>query len=135
MLDGVPRRLGQPLTASMASANRRATMTGRSAPCLASTAIACGSYDARLMLGWCSAEQRAPQLAQHAWELMEGQRMKRREAERGADGLCRKYGRVSDGCFGCDALACTLVAGAQRASLPDTGNLVEVWAGASRHCS
>ena len=84
MLDGVPRTLGRPLTARVASATRRATFAGRSTPCLACEAMRCRSCDARLMCGWCSAEQRGSQLAQHDWKRMEGRRMERGAAVRGA---------------------------------------------------
>ena len=132
-LDGVPRPVGRPLTAALASATRRTALASCSTPCLASAAMRSRSWYARMMRGWCSAEQRASQLVWHAWKWMEGRRMERGTAGRGVGGLCRKHGRVSDGRCDCDVLACTCVAGTQRTSLPDTQNLVEVWVGASRH--
>ena len=133
MLDGLPRPLGRPLTAPLASVTRWTILADCSTPCHASEAMRRRSCDARLMRGWCSAEQRASQLTWHAWKWMEGRSVERRTAGRGVGGLFRKHGRVSDGRCDCDVLACTCVAGTQRTSLPDTQNLVEVWVGASRH--
>ena len=133
MLDGVPRTLGRPLTAILASATRRATLTGRITPCLASEAMSCRSHDARVRCGWCSAEQRGSQLAQHAWKRMEGRRMERGAAARGVGGLYCTQGRVCDGRCGRLELGCTLLPVSAKARVPDTPNLVEVWVGASTH--
>ena len=133
MLDGLPRPLGRPLTAPLASVTRWTILADCSTPCHASEAMRRRSCDARLMRGWCSAEQRASQLAQHVWKLMEGRRVERGEAERGAGGHFGISGGLSEGRCDRDMLACTRVPCTQRMSLPDTRNLVEVWARASRH--
>ena len=120
MLDGVPRPLGRPLPASMASATRRATMAGRSTPRRVSAAMRSRTCDASWMHGLCSVEACVSQLARHAWRRVEGRRMTRGAAERGAGGLCRTFGFVSDG--RCDqlVLVCTRGPGAWRTALPDT---------------
>ena len=120
MLDGVPRALGRPLPASMASTTRRTTMAGHSTPCRVSAAVRGRSCAASRMLGWCLAEACASTLERHAWKRMEGRWMTRGAAERGADGHCRTFGLVSDGRCNQLVLACTRVPSAWRTALPDT---------------
>ena len=133
MLDGLPRPLGRPLTAPLASVTRWTILADCSTPCHASEAMRRRSCDARLMRGWCSAEQRASQLAQHVWKLMEGRRVERGAAGRGVGGHSCKHGCVCDGRCGRHELGCTLLPVSAEARVPDTWNLVEIWACASRH--
>ena len=133
MLGSLPRPLGRPLIATLASVTRCATLPGRSIACLASIARRSCSCVTICMHGMCSVEAHVAQLAWHAWRRMEGRRMARGETERGMGDVSCKLGRICDGRCGCRVLVCTLVAGTQRMSHPDTRNLVEVWSGASRH--
>ena len=116
MLDGVPRTLGRPLTASLASATRRATLAGRSTPCLASTAMRYRSHDGCVSRGWCSAEQPASQVLSDAWKRMEGRRMERGTAGRVVGGPFCKHGRVCEGRCGRLELRLYSVAGERRSA-------------------
>ena len=133
MLDGLPPPLGRPLTAPLASMTRRMILAGCSTPYHASAAIRRRSCDARLTHGWCSAEQHASQLAQHAWKRMEGRRMERGAAARGVGGVTCKHGRIYDGRCGRLDLGCTLLPVSAKARFPHTRNLMEIWACAFRH--
>ena len=133
MLDGLPRPLGRPLTAPLASVTRRTTLAGCSTPCHASAAMRRRACDARMVHGRCSAEQHASQLAHQAWKRMEGRRVERGAAGRGVGGHSCKHGCVCDGRCGRHELGCTLLPVSAEARVPDTWNLVEIWACASRH--
>ena len=133
VLDGLPPPLGRPLTAPLASVTRRMILAACSTPCHAHEAITRRSCDASLTHGWCSAEQHASQLAQHAWKRMEGRRMERGAAARGVGGVPCKHGRIYDGRCGRLDLGCTLLPVSAKARFPHTRNLMEIWACAFRH--
>ena len=138
MLDGVPRTLGRPLTASLASATRRATLAGRrrSTPCLASTAMRYRSHDGCVSRGWCSAEQPASQVLSDAWNRMEargGGWSGERPGESWAV-LSASMAASAKVVAVASSFGCTLLPVSAEARVPDTQNLVEMWVCASRHC-
>ena len=59
--------------------------------------------------------------------------MERGAAGRGVGGHSCKHGCVCDGRCGRHELGCTLLPVSAEARIPDTWNLVEIWACASRH--